>query len=177
MEPTDFAGTRDEVRKSILDVKRRQAAMEVALRDTLTIDPMVTIGLGRMGNQMFRIEFDLRAAKEFFKETGKLMTRFGDITDDDLDNPETVALLLHLGMLRNHPDAPTPNEVMDLVTIPRFGYVKFMLTKALSAILPDPEVIMSIALETEQEDNTGNSSGPFLVEEMGTSGGSGPSAG
>lgn len=161
--PVDF----NEIRRQVALLRARRTALKKSLRETLTIDPVVEIEL-RDGK--YRMEFTMRTALEFQKETGINLAR-GDLKEEDLqEDLGLLAKTIYYGLKSDPANADlTEEDVLDKLHIRRLHYYIACISDAVESILPDMALVQRLEMEMQEDPELL----PFLQKSGGP--GSGPS--
>lgn len=127
MEPALTDAQRQERRRARLD------AYQSRIRDTFQLDPKVEI---KLGGVTWQLEYNNRAVKGVYTDTGFNLLSDQFSTDKNLTNPELLGSLLYHGLKRHHPEM-TPDQADDLFTTRHYPYVIRQIQAALDSFLPD----------------------------------------
>jgi hypothetical protein len=157
----------NEVRRQVALAKAKRGAYRSAIRETLTISPTVEVEF--RDGQKFQLEFTLKTAMDFFKDTGKNIAQ-GELRGEDLEDLDMLVKVLWYGMAANQSSTrPTQEELLGLISLRRIPYYQMMVSDALEAILPDTALVKRLEMEMKED--------PELLPFLQTNGGpgSGPS--
>jgi hypothetical protein len=114
-------------------------------------DPTVTVTLG---GKEYTLEYDNRAAKDIFKDTGINLLSDAIIVDA-LNNPEHVSKILLRGLQRHHPDKFTEDQLDEFLTIKHRAYILRQVLRAMTGFIPElpdrePESPADVPLDPPQ---------------------------
>lgn len=120
---------------------------EERVQATFSLDPTVNITLK---SQKYTLEFNNRAVKDVFKDTGVNLISVMGLGLSEMESPDVMGSLLFRGLQKNHTDL-TQESVDELFTFQHYPYILHNLRKALKVFAPEIEDLLPYLREATDE--------------------------